>query len=117
MTVVIDSITTGDAAPTSSPHRISALSGYSRAVVKFTVSGAGPAQSYRVKLGGTARINGTNLGQLGAVCGMDRCGAARPLAATTPFQFTENVDYTETGPPADGNYAVNLYVLRNGSWE
>lgn len=116
MTVVLNSVTTGDAAPTTAPHKISNVSGHDTAVPDFTVSGTTPCQSYRLKSGGTTRLNGTNVGQLGAVCGMDVCHTSTlPMAATTPVTFTPTITYASLG--ADGTKTINLYVLRNGTWE
>jgi hypothetical protein len=118
MTVVLNSVSTGDAVPLATPFKISAIATHDTATLNFTVSGTGPMQSYRLKAGGTARTNGTDLGHIGAVCGMDVCGAStRPVAASTPITFTPTITKAQMGAVADGAYTVNLYVRRNDTWE
>jgi hypothetical protein len=75
MTVAIKTVTTGDPTPSVAPHRISGVATHNQAVVVFKVAGPGPVFGYHVKAGGTARTNGIDVGRLGAVCGLDVCGA------------------------------------------
>jgi len=116
MTVVLNSVTCGDAAPTTAPHKLSNVATHNTAIPSFTVSSTTPAQSYRLMNGGSTRITGTDVGHLGAVCGMDVCYTATLLMeATTPATFTPTITYASLG--ADGSKTINLYVLRNGTWE
>lgn len=108
------SVHTDDASPDAAPHRISNQAGKSRAVVTMS-AGAGLIDSYRVKLGGVSAATGKELGSRGPVCGhaftagQIKCGHKLGVA-----QATENVDYSEAAPNADGDYTVNVYVLVRG---
>jgi hypothetical protein len=136
-TTTLDSITTADATPTSAPFKISAVPTKNQAVVAFTpthdgnsfpgsgdLPGSGnlPGEAkvilaYRVLLGGSNFETGTNLGFRGVICGdfhkVESNGSVRCSNFNSPsgVQLTENIDYPETGGPADGSYVVNVYVL------
>lgn len=131
-------VTTSDRDPAVAPHRISNKTGKDRAVVTIAPAGAlypgagllpgaglQPGMTprivaYRVKLGGTSPATGVELGSAGKVCGsgyragQTKCGHALMASAAV----TENVDYSETGGPADGNQTVNVWVLSEGQgWQ
>ena len=118
MTVVLNSVTTTDAAPTTAPHKVSTVSSFNVATPSFTVSSTTPVQSYRLMAGGSTRLTGTDVGHRGAVCGMDVCYTATlPMEAATPVTFTPAITAASLGAVADGAYTINIYVLRNGTWE
>lgn len=110
---VIDSVTTGDAVPTTVPHKISQQGTKNRATVVFHVTQTGPTSrilAYRVTFTGNRRT-GTNVGSKGIVCGIARCGVAptRPLNIAVQ-SLSEDVDYSELPSSADGGYEVDLAV-------
>jgi hypothetical protein len=118
-TVTIDSVTTGDAAPTTAPHRISNKATKDTATLKFTPtqSGGGAVKAYMVREGGATPYTGTLLGRRGLVCSdSETCSDTDPnkrcTEATTASgaQITETITYAETGGPADGAQTVNVYA-------
>lgn len=117
--VALNSVTTTDAAPTGSPHKISAQAGENQASVNFTMTcGAGnKITAWRLTVNGN-RKTGRNLGSLGVVCGIDRCGApgAKPLAASSPYAKTEVVTYAEVNDPVDGAKTVNVDAVSAEGW-
>lgn len=119
MAVVVNSVTTGDAVPAVAPHRISALAGKNTATVAFTPTTAGgPVRAWRVTVGGN-RKTGRLAGNLGCVCGLDRCGAPRvmPLAAASGVQRTEVITYVEANDGgADGARTVNVDAMSDAGW-
>lgn len=119
MAVVVDSVTTADAAPTVAPHRLSAKAGKNQATVKFTpTAAAGPIRAWRLTVGGN-RKTGRLAGNLGAVCGLDRCGApgVMPLAAASGVQRTEVITFTEASDGgADGGRTVNVDAMSDAGW-
>lgn len=119
MPVTVDSVTTADAGPAVAPHRISSQPGHNQATVEFTpTAAAGPIRAWRITVGGN-RKTGRLAGNLGAVCGLDRCGAPRvmALAAASGIQRTEVVTYAEANDGgADGARTVNVDALSDGGW-
>lgn len=117
--VSIDSVTAGDAVPTVAPHRLSDKLGHDQIVVKFTpTTAAGPVRAWRVTVGGN-RKTGRLAGNLGCVCGLDRCGApgVMPLAAASGVQRTEVVTYAEANDgAAGGDRTVNVDALSDAGW-
>lgn len=117
--LTIDSVTTEDAVPTVAPHRISALAGKNTATVAFTpTTAAGPVRAWRVTVG-TNRKVGRLAGNLGCVCGLDRCGAPRvmPLAAASGVQRSEVITFVEASDGgADGARTVNVDALSDAGW-
>lgn len=116
-TLTIDSVTTEDVAPTTAPHKISNVTGYKNVTIAFTpvTSDASPIRSMRIIFNSTVRNwpTGKLMYNLGAVCGLDRCGApgVKPLAAAHNVQRTHTDTYPETGGPADGGYPVYVWAL------
>lgn len=112
--VALDSVTTGDAAPTTAPHRISAVAGKNTATVRFTPTTTDglPIRAWRVVLNSSARNGGRLVGNRGVVCGLDRCGApgAMLLAAAPGVQRTEVITYAEAAGLADGDYNVAVFA-------
>lgn len=108
---------TDDASPTTAPHRISNKTGATRAVVTVTPGAGETIDSYRVRLGGSSAATGKELGSRGPVCGAAfragqiKCGSK--LGSTSAL--TENIDFSETQPNADGDYTVKVYALTRGS--
>lgn len=108
------SVHTDDASPDAAPHRISNQAGKSRAVVTMS-AGAGLIDSYRVKLGGASAATGTELGSRGPVCGTAfRAGQIKCGLKLGASLLTENIDYSEATPNADGGYTINVYTLVRG---
>lgn len=129
--VALDSVTTTDAAPTTAPHRISAISGEDSASVKFTPShngtlypgpyllpdplllpgGAQRFRAWRLRMGGIDRNTGLLLDKAGRICG-EPCGAdpCSDYSVASATQITDAIDYAETGAPGDGDYTVNIYA-------
>lgn len=115
--VALNSVTTTDAVPTTAPHKISAQTGKSQATVDFTVTAGTTIRAYRLTVNGN-RKTGRNLGSLGVVCGIDRCGypGAKPLAVASPYHKTEVVTYVEVNDPADGAKTVNVDAIADEGW-
>lgn len=114
-TIAIDSVTTGDVAPTTAPHKISNQSGKNTVTVKFTptTSDASPLRYWRVNFaGGGTRLSGTLLKCLGMVCGVSRCGApgSRPLSLPTGTQVTVAETYSQVPSSVDGTYHVYAWA-------
>lgn len=119
MAVTIDSVTTGDAAATTAPHKISNKTGKSTATVRFTPSG-GAINAYMVRLGHITPYTGTLLGRQGLVCDeREPCSASlacSDYSSPSGTQIAEDITYAETGGPADGDLLVNVYVSQAGGW-
>ena len=115
MTVAVN-VSTPDAAPVAAPFKLSRVAGHDHATVTITVTGSGPVHAYKLKRGGSAIVNGVEVGTLGAVCGLAVCGTVKPTAIPTPGTFTEDVTPADL-PAADGNYALNLYVYNGALFE
>lgn len=114
-TITIDSVTTGDVAPTTAPHRISNQAGKNTATVKFTpsTSDSSVLRYWRVNFaGGGTRLTGTLLKCLGVMCGVSRCGApgSRPLALPSGTQVTVAETYPQLPSSADGTYHVYAWA-------
>jgi hypothetical protein len=131
-TVTIDSVTTGDVAPTAAPHKISNKATKDTATVKFTPTHNGvyfaapelvtpwtpgvasKMLAYMVREGGASVYTGTLVGRKGLVCSeSEPCSST--LACTdwespSGTQLTEDITYSETGGPADGGQTINVYV-------
>lgn len=119
MAVTVDSVTTADAATTVAPHKISDKAGKNQATVKFTPTAAsGTIGAWRVTVGGN-RKTGRVAGNLGAVCGLDFCGApgVMPLAAASGVQRTEVITFVEADDGgADGARTVSVNALSDAGW-
>ena len=141
MTVVINSVTTADAVPTSTPHKISNQTGKQTATVRFTPNYSGTLypqdelfpdanllpgepniRAYRFRDGGSDHTTGTLVSEKGKICGTDvLCGTGQLVdtyTAPDDVQILEDITYAETGGGADGARTINVYVLyADGTWE
>jgi hypothetical protein len=122
--VTIDSVTTGDAAPTVAPHRISNKSGKDTATIKFTVINT-RISAYMIRMGGSTAYTGTLLARKGFVCSeSEPCSDTDPdkvctdLNISSGTQVTETITYAKTGAPADGDQTVNVWGTgpATGGW-
>jgi hypothetical protein len=123
ITTTVDSVTTGDAAPTTAPHKISAQGGKDQATVRFTpTNSTGHAITcWRIERGGSAPGTGTMMDMAGFPCSDSipealcsdsdaRALCTDGLASASGTQIAVTVTYVETGSPADGGYTVNVYA-------
>lgn len=110
MSATIDSVTTEDAAPTTAPHKISAVSGKSTATVLFTPDRT--ITAWQIREGGTSVTTGTlrkSGGQL--VCGEFKCGAGKTLSSfSSSAQRSAVIDYSELAAGADGARTLNVWI-------
>jgi hypothetical protein len=132
-TITIDSVTTGDVAPTTAPHKISNKATKDTATAKFTPTHDGvyvaapelvtpwtpgvaaKILAYMVREGGSSAYTGTLVGRKGLVCSESEPCSDTTLACTdwdspSGTQLTEDVTYTETGAPADSTQRMTVYV-------
>jgi hypothetical protein len=89
------------------PLRISDKPGHD--TVSVHVSNPAAMQNVRCVFGSDVR-DGQVVANLGAVCGLSRCGApgVMPLAAVdVELAF----DYADTGGPPDGDYALSVHAI------
>jgi hypothetical protein len=115
--VTINSVTTGDAVPTTAPHRISAKATKDSATVRFQVAGSGVVRAWRIRIGGTGLLSGLKAGGEGLICGESRCGEGKSLARPLGTEITEAVTYSEATPNADGSYSTKVYAATGDGWE
>lgn len=120
-TVTVNSVTTGDAAPTTAPHRISDKPTKDEASVVFTpATDSEPLiRAIKIRLGGTHRNNGTKLLQMGMACGDGtRCGQpdAQSLALPENQPQSHTVAYDDTGPAAEGTHEINVHAGSSEGW-
>lgn len=113
--VSIDSVTTGDAAPTVAPHRISNKATKNLVTLKFTptTTNGSAIRAWIVRFGGSTRLNGTRLAGLGMVTGMWLCGVDRPLSIASGFQVTVPELYAQLPSSADGTYRLNVFAMND----
>lgn len=131
-TTTIDSVTTGDAAPSVAPHRISNKATKDTALIAFTPTHDGqyvpcdqlippwtpgvPGAIIAVKVmeGGADPYTGTEVGRLGLVASdSEPCSDSLPCSdweSPSGTQLAEDVTYPETGSPADGSQTINVWV-------
>lgn len=126
-------VTTGDAVPTTAPHRISNKASKDTATFVFTPTHDGAYYPQAelippwtpgvaaaiiaiiIRDGGTTPYTGTLVGRKGLVCNeLEPCSDASlpcsDMASPSGTQLSEDVTYAETGGPADGNQTVNIWV-------
>lgn len=110
--ITVNSVTTGDATPTTAPHSISDKAGHNVATVRFTLNAGTTFRAWRVMVGGAGRTSGRVAGERGWVTGIARCGfSMRPTAIAPGTQIVEDVTFTEASDgSADGNRTVNIYA-------
>lgn len=112
----IDTVTTEDAVPTTAPFKVSNVATYTQWQVKFTptTSDSSPIRSLRVIFNSSSRAwpTGKLIYNLGAVCGLDRCGAPNvmPLSCTQGVQKTVTKNYSDLPSTADGAYSVYVWA-------
>lgn len=114
ISVTIDSVTTADAVPTSTPNKISNKATKTTATFKFTPTATSPILAWRARIKPTNRNTGALAGRRGMVCGTgDRCGTpeAMSLSSASAKQITETATYTEAGGLGDGEYEVKVWAL------
>lgn len=139
VTVSVDQVTTEDVAPTVAPFKISAQAGETTATVLYTPNSTeshlccsddldcsptlacGDATNgrcirvVRMIFNGSNRGNGKRVFHAGVMCGLDVCGGPDPgnlpLRIPQGTQRSNSLAYAATGPPADGDYDVSLYVF------
>lgn len=98
--ITIQSITTGDASPTTAPYKVSKVTGKEVCTVVFRCDV--DIQAWRIELGGVGQGTGTLLTSGGSV------GANVDISA--------NISGTSISG-ADGNYRINIYAQNmNGDW-
>lgn len=127
MTAIVDvRVRTNDADPDAPPHRISNVPGYD--VVDLTLVAStddeAPIGNARAVFDGEDRNagaggNGRLVANLGAVCGINRCGApgVMPLQALEGVQLPLPFDYDRTGGPPDGVYPMSVHAIAEpGGW-
>lgn len=105
------SVTTGDAAPGDSPHKISAKPGKDVATVTFTL-GPGlhvPLAAWAIHLGGTSPVSGERIAHLGAICGLAVCGADVPAAIPPDTEVAKAINYSDIDGGADGQRDLHIY--------
>lgn len=110
--VTLTSVTTGDDAPTTAPHRVSNKATKNRATITFSVAGTGSTRAWSIRFGATNK----KVGGQGMVCGEDRCGIARTLARALGA-ITDDVDYSELPSSADGGYTVKARAYTDDGWD
>jgi hypothetical protein len=122
--VTINSVTTGDAAPSVAPHRISNKTGKDTATIVFTVINT-RISAYMIRMGGSTAYTGTLLVRKGFVCSdSDPCSDTDADKVCTDADFpkdsviTETITYAKTGGPADGDEVINVWGAgpATGGW-
>lgn len=112
------SVTTEDAAPTVPAHRISRVGGFTTLTARIRFDPAASViRAYRLNYGSPNRNGGTLVANLGAVCGLDRCGApgVKPTAIAAPLDKDVVIDAAQV-PGADGDYTVNVFAASDEGW-
>jgi hypothetical protein len=118
MAVTIDSITTGDAVPSTTPHKISQQTGKDSAAVKFTPSTT--VAAYELRIGGVDQSTGTLIERAGRLqVGRFKCGAGKTVSSKTfKGQQTVAITYSESGGGADGTRTINVWEHPpDGGWD
>lgn len=111
-------VTTGDAAPTTAPHRISRQATKNELDFTWQVTFDGKLRYWQERLGGSLRTNGTQRRHLGVVCGLgNRCGAqgSRALGATTTIEESDTVTDSELATEGDYRFGVDA-LDASGLW-
>lgn len=120
MPAAVVSITTGDAAPTVAPHKISAQATKDKATVVFesdrTVS------AFRLREGGSDQSTGTLIHRRGRLqCGAFKIGAGKKVSAVTyasGADQTQVIDDSDLSAGADGSRTINIWQhVPNGAWD
>jgi len=111
VTVTVDSVTTGDASPTSAPHRVSLQATKSNAQIKFTPSGTMTA--FEVRKSATVL---EHIGNLIVPFTVKTAGATvRDFSSSA--QQTVDIDASELTGGGDGDIDVTIYEHPlDGSW-
>jgi hypothetical protein len=135
--VTINSVTTGDAAPSTAPHRISAKPSKDTATFTFTPVHDGqaipseslippftpgqprPTIAVMIRDGGATPYSGTLVGRKGLVCSeSEPCSeslACSDWESPSGTQLSEDVTYAEEGAtPAEGAHTVNVWTNTYG---
>jgi hypothetical protein len=109
VTVTVNSVTTGDAAPTTAPHRISQQSGKDQATIAYTPSTT--VSALEVRKGATV------LDHIGNLI-VNECVAGDTLADfSSAAQQSSVVDADDlVGPDGDFDITVHEHVF-DGSWD
>lgn len=117
--VSIETVETGDSAPTTPPHRISAQSGKDTLTFAFRVVADGVIKAWRARFQPTDRNHGKLIASRGMVCGTgDRCGSpfAFSLDANSPLDATQQVVESQIAGNPDGDYPVQVFAMESGEW-
>lgn len=116
ISLTIDSVSTADAVPTTTPFKISKKATKNILTFKFTPTATGPIRAWRARIKPTNRNTGGLVGRRGMYCGGgNRCGEASSRAVSIPSgtQITEDVTFAEGEPNADGGYEVKVWAASN----
>lgn len=119
VTVSIESVETGDSAPTEAPFRISDQPTKDTLVYRFKVVASDIIRAWRARFVPTNRNVGQLMDSRGMVCGSgDRCGSpvAFSLAASSPLEVTEQLTEGQVASSPDGDYPVEVFAMIEGEW-
>lgn len=113
--VTLGSLSTGDAAPTSSPYKISNKATKDTVTIPLTVTGSGKLRAWSIRFGATRK----KLDGRGPVCGNARCGntvRSRLLGQNLPATLSKSDTYSQLPSSADGAYTVYVAAYTDDGW-